>query len=68
MDNDNWPYHCAQSMKGGWWYGACHWSNLNGLYLSGPHTSHGDGINWKTWRGYNYSLRFTAMKIRPSVS
>ena len=64
-DNDAYATSCAEEFKGGWWYNACHWSNVNGLYLVGPHDSHADGVNWLTWRGYNYSLKFTEMKIRP---
>ena len=56
--------NCAISYKGGWWYGACHSSNLNGLYLSGTHTSYADGVNWKTFKGYYHSLKFTEMKIK----
>jgi len=67
-DNDIAISNCAQRYQGAWWYGACHWSNLNGPYLNGSHESKADGVNWKTWRGHSYSLRFTEMKIRPSVS
>jgi len=51
--------------KGGWWYTACHDSNLNGRYLRGPHTTYADGVNWEHWKGHYYSLKFTEMKIKP---
>ena len=65
-DLDSYSGHCAQSYKGAWWYGSCHDSNLNGQYLAGQHSSHADGVNWQTWRGDNYSLKRTTMKIRPT--
>jgi len=66
QDNDiSTPKDCAVKFKGAWWYNDCHQSNLNGLYLGGSHTSFGDGVDWKTWKGFRYSLRFTEMKIRP---
>jgi len=64
QDNDRYDGHCAQRYKGGWWFSGCHASNLNGLYHGGSHYSNSDGVEWWTWRGHNYSLKFTEMKLR----
>ncbi|XP_007521569.2 ficolin-1-like [Erinaceus europaeus] len=56
---------CAQVYQGAWWYASCHLSNLNGHYLGGAHHSYANGINWNSWRGYNYSYRLSEMKLRP---
>ena len=56
--------NCAIVHSGAWWYEICHESNLNGLYHSGSHTSYADGVNWLTWKGHYYSLRFSEMKLR----
>ncbi|XP_050732342.1 techylectin-5A-like [Eriocheir sinensis] len=65
-DNDSYETSCAQKFRGAWWYNACHLSNLNGYQYVGNHTSYADGIDWRPWRGYHYSLRHTTMMIRPA--
>ncbi|XP_067659158.1 ficolin-2-like [Haliotis asinina] len=62
-DLDESGSHCAQRFKGGWWYDSCHQANLNGEYNN---TNRAEGINWKSWHGYTYSLKRTEMRIRPS--
>ena len=64
-DNDRRGYeNCAVTYKGAWWYDSCHVSNLNGLYHNGSHPSYADGVNWYSWKGFYYSLKFTEMKVR----
>ncbi|XP_044165383.1 ficolin-2-like [Acropora millepora] len=65
QDNDLESYSCAETFKGAWWHNGCHKSNLNGQYLGGPHKTHADGINWKAFRGFGYSLKRSEMKLRP---
>ena len=65
QDNDNANANCARHYRGAWWYNKCHHSNLNGFYFHGNHSSYADGVNWRSWRGYHYSLKRTEMKIRP---
>lgn len=68
QDNDRHKtVNCAVNHKGGWWYGGCHSSNLNGLYLHGQHSSYADGVNWFAWKGYKYSAKRAEMKIRPQT-
>ncbi|XP_006112397.1 ficolin-2-like [Pelodiscus sinensis] len=64
-DNDLYSGNCALLYKGGWWYNKCHGSNLNGLYLLGPHESYADGVIWATGRGAHYSYKVSEMKFRP---
>ncbi|KAF6721122.1 Fibrinogen C domain-containing protein 1 [Oryzias melastigma] len=65
-DNDQSENNCASFYHGAWWYRNCHTSNLNGQYLRGQHTSYADGIEWSSWTGWQYSLKFSEMKIRPT--
>ncbi|XP_037069523.1 techylectin-5B-like [Pollicipes pollicipes] len=66
-DNDEKLISCAQKHKGGWWYKACHFANLNGLYMRGatPERS-GNVISWFHWKGHDYSMKGTEMKTRPA--
>ena len=64
QDNDSSGSNCAVSYSGAWWYGSCHSSNLNGLYLSGGHASYANGVNWQPFKGYYHLLKFTEMKLR----
>ncbi|XP_066471433.1 tenascin-X isoform X2 [Tiliqua scincoides] len=53
---------CAVSYRGAWWYRNCHYTNLNGLY--GNNRDH-QGVNWFNWKGFEFSIPFTEMKLRP---
>lgn len=64
QDNDQGSSNCAVRYHGAWWYSDCHTSNLNGLYLRGLHKSYANGVNWKSWKGYNYSYKVSEMKVR----
>ncbi|XP_027529163.1 angiopoietin-related protein 7-like [Neopelma chrysocephalum] len=56
------PPHCAVAYGGAWWYRNCHYANLNGRY--GATRDH-QGIHWFPWKGFNVSIPFTEMKLRP---
>lgn len=65
-DQDASSHNCAKLYLGAFWYDNCHATNPNGVYSWGANgTKYGIGVNWKTWKGYNYSLKNIRMKIRP---
>ena len=53
--------------QGSWWYNACYYNFLIGKYFNsgGPRSSPQYGIIWSTWTGFDYSLCYADMKIRP---
>jgi hypothetical protein len=62
------PHGCASSMKTGWWYNYCAYTLPTGTYYYGGFYHPGvhqpyDGMFWKDWYGYNYSLKFLSMTI-----
>ncbi|XP_045441888.1 angiopoietin-related protein 4 isoform X2 [Pipistrellus kuhlii] len=60
--------NCAKSLSGGWWFGNCSHSNLNGQYFHSipqQRQQRKKGIFWKTWRGRYYPLQATTMLIQP---
>ena len=68
-DRDNDAYilgNCAVDWTGAWWYNGCHYSNLNGKYLGNVKRS-GKGVSWWHFKEYFLSLKFTEMKLRPSL-
>ncbi|KAM6307697.1 tenascin-X [Podargus strigoides] len=56
------PRPCAIAYAGAWWYHNCHYANLNGRYGT---PRHHQGINWFPWKGFDFSIPFTEMKLRP---
>ncbi|XP_023577163.1 tenascin-X isoform X12 [Octodon degus] len=61
-DPNNLLISCAVSYRGAWWYRNCHYANLNGLYGS---TVDHQGVSWYHWKGFDFSIPFTEMKLRP---
>ncbi|XP_012940211.2 ficolin-1 [Aplysia californica] len=61
-DNDPSDGSCAEKWHGAWWYKTCHHVNLNGVWGS---TEFAKGVNWKSVTGWEDSVSFSEMKIRP---
>lgn len=65
-DNDRAGGNCAASQGNGWWFNACHHSNLNGIYYK-KETSTSAGMAWFYWENANkwVSLKSSKMMIKP---
>ncbi|XP_060571509.1 fibrinogen-like protein 1 [Ruditapes philippinarum] len=70
-DNDEWHLSCAKKDQSGWWFKACGYASLNGIFIeNGISEPSPDGvikgIIWSKWRKeYGYSLKRTEIKIKP---
>ncbi|XP_006868934.1 PREDICTED: angiopoietin-related protein 4 [Chrysochloris asiatica] len=63
--------NCAKTLSGGWWFGTCSHSNLNGHYFHSiprQRQERKKGIFWKTWRGRYYPLQATTILIQPAAA
>ncbi|KAM9242997.1 angiopoietin-related protein 4 isoform 2-T2 [Dugong dugon] len=63
--------NCAKTLSGGWWFGTCGHSNLNGQYFHSiprQRQQRKKGIFWKAWRGRYYPLQATIMLIQPTAA
>ncbi|XP_061187139.1 angiopoietin-related protein 1-like [Saccostrea echinata] len=62
---------CAQKLRAGWWYNDCTYALPTGVYYPGgdysPKGGFYDGMFWKDWRGYGYSLKVMRMVLSTSV-
>ncbi|XP_041365928.1 fibrinogen-like protein 1 [Gigantopelta aegis] len=73
-DNDDWWTSCSRKDRSGWWFKACHYSSLNGLYYRhGENNITPDGVvNGVIWYHFNmdrtYSLQKVEMKIKPRAA
>uniref|UniRef100_A0A3B3D2F4 Microfibril associated protein 4 n=2 Tax=Oryzias melastigma TaxID=30732 RepID=A0A3B3D2F4_ORYME len=65
-DQDKLASNCAKSYLGAFWYGQCHYTNPNGVYRWGSDGAlRAIGVEWHSWKGYDYSLKTISFKIRP---
>nr|XP_039263726.1 microfibril-associated glycoprotein 4-like [Styela clava] len=64
-DLDTWGDHCANYLRGGWWFFACENSHLNGEYLRTMRSTKaaGAGIMWYRWRS-GQTMKTSVMMLR----
>jgi hypothetical protein len=55
---------CARTYKGAWWYKACYYSHLNGLYANSAVVAT-KYLSWYHWGNKYEALKRTSMMIRP---
>ncbi|CAC5424785.1 Fibrinogen-like protein 1,Fibrinogen-like protein A,Tenascin,Ryncolin-2,Ryncolin-4,Techylectin-5B,Angiopoietin-related protein 2,Tenascin-N,Ficolin-2,Ryncolin-1,Tenascin-R,Ryncolin-3,Ficolin-1,Fibroleukin,Fibrinogen C domain-containing protein 1 [Mytilus coruscus] len=68
QDNDEWNKNCALHGKrvgGGWWFNACDSVCFTSSYANNKEGLTGENlIQWSTWKGSEYSLKYAVMMIR----
>ena len=67
-DQDAWHSNCALAFFGGWWYSACHSSNLNGLYPTGALLADPKCMGWHSLSDAHGGVIFSEMKIKYLVT
>lgn len=58
---------CIQTQKGGWWFGSCYNSNLNGVYAENKQRMSDKTMflrNWKSVNANNTAFRSVSMKLQ----
>ena len=61
-DNDASSMNCASAKRGAWWYRACSYPNLNGVYEEGGSQNY--NFAWYNWLGYQ-NLKSSVIMVRP---
>ena len=56
--------NCATLKSGAWWFENCNQAHLNAPYSRSSSVSMWQGIIWYAFKGAQYSLKFTEMKVR----
>lgn len=56
-------HNCARLAYGAFWYYNCFGANPNGIYTWGA-SPRAHGVQWKTFKGLDISLKTIVMKIR----
>ncbi|XP_072300020.1 microfibril-associated glycoprotein 4-like [Eucyclogobius newberryi] len=65
-DQDLLSGNSAKQYLGAFWYNSGHETNPNGVYRWGAdNTLSALGVEWKTWKGFDYSLKSISMKTHP---
>ncbi|CAB4033651.1 Hypothetical predicted protein, partial [Paramuricea clavata] len=66
VDNDERrAANCATNKESAWWYNSCSTADLNGRYLGSVHNEGMKGVFWLGFKGKNYSLKRSEMKVGP---
>ncbi|XP_075149953.1 fibrinogen C domain-containing protein 1-like [Haematobia irritans] len=66
-NDDNNQRNCGVVFSGGWWFfSTCYTCYLTGPYRP-PNQAHTWGISWNSFHGWDHSLKFAVMMIRPKL-